>query len=409
LGTGGPATFSTRDATGTVVGSIGADGSASFESLSLQSDPVISGLPLIGKFNIGDIDTPNTGSEILENLPWGVRGYIARTDHTTGPYAANNEHRQLQLNWRVRPYRTYRITVTPGHYVVADGFQVNHYLRYVWEASGNDPDLDSTVFELWGHKPGAGEWGSAEHTFIYRSNNQNDVMRMLYSVNPTGAFNYVSGGSWRRIALTVEDIGPNISPDGYNRNGTGVPTSPPVKSTTTYQTSWEPSAYRSYYNGGSSIQASGYGATTLKQGLDPYWTSGGIQTSQFTFATTNTAIAGETGKTMAQAFSGATISKATVSVKMVYPSSGTKTVRAYWHTNKAVTATFVPTEANLLGEWSVTSGSRVTLTLNAAARTALANGTFGGIGFGPGGSASSKYSLGLSKDYKPSITVTYTR
>ena len=146
----------------------------------------------------------------------------------------------------------------------------------------------------------------------------------------------------------------------------------------------------------------------IKQGRDPYWTSGGLQTGLFGGFSGN-AIAGERTRTISSALSAADVTSGTIELYAEYvPGGGNAAVRLHWHTLSSVPSSYTMTTGHI-GDYSIAQGERRRIGLPADVLAAIKSGTFGGFGLNPRGSTSSTYAIGVGWSVKPTLRIRYER
>jgi hypothetical protein len=408
---GSPNVFANYAADGSAVSAISADGSITGLDLAIANDPVFMGQPLIGSLADFERDTSAESPALLDNLARGIVGWMVRPAQQNGPYAAGVEFRMAQVNFPVKPNRTYRITVKTGHITAGDANVLTHRLRYTW-GNTTDPDHQSPEFRKWGGRSSGIQWNSWTEPHYYNSGTTDNTMRLLYTITGASSFSYVN--DWSQIEMWVEDIGPEIQTTGYARGGSSAEDAGAggtVTPISTYTATWAGTGFKSYYNNGANQQAQGQGSTMLKQGRDPWWASGGLQTSLFWITGNSIAPAssGETGKSITGAVGSGTITKAVLTVKSSYAApTERKKIRLYWHGSTSAPATFNPS-TNFIGEYWINPGATLAINLPSSVFASIKSGALKGFGFSAAGNTNDDYLLGLSWSTKPTLKLTYKR
>lgn len=414
VGGGGANNFTTYDeTTGETLGSLGADGSASFTELAVQGDPQLAGTSLLGSFATDTAHGADSNLAYMDRLPRGIVGWHSGSPNDVGPYVAGVEYGFLQVNARIEAGRRYRVYVNAPHIGYGGTQSITHQLRS--SVGGSNPTLSSALMVQWGQNLTSGDWSRQDQEFYFNGASYTssiNTLRVLFSIRSGGAWSFVSGGTYRQIAISIEDVGPEVAPTGQLRfihNGGGTPPPDPEPNVlTTYNSGWNADWFRSFMSGGGSIQTQGNGAIMLKQGYDRYWSGGGLQTSLL--GITNGADAGDNvGQLLTTALSGATMLGGYLSVAGAYiPGGGTKRLRVYWHGNTSAPSSYNPS-SQYLGEVAIGATGRRKFYLPQAALDGLKNGSIRGFGFSSGGSTSASFALGVSWSTRPFINLTYRK
>ena len=399
-------TLTTLDpATGQVLAAIGADGSGSFQSLTVDSDPMVQGVPLVGAVSSRH-DSGNYATGLLDGLPWGRVGYAWRDGHSSPQ--PGGETGILEVRFMAQPGRTYRITAETGGLVANSSLYYGRIRRMIGSSAFSSLSFISAQTQ-WDSS------GGGQHSIVMTSTTEGPAdldadpvdTRLLLSVyNPTDV-QWTANPVARRAWIEVEDVGPRRGNTGFMRS-TAIsrtdnsappePTQPP--SVQSYTTKVAGTQMRSYYRGGGSIQTTGLGATMLKQGQDPSWPSGGLQASMWLID--KSALAGRT--------SGSTVTSATLNVRSAYASTGgSKRIRLYWHELTSLQSSFPSASLTLVGEYTIGEYARLSIALPASVRTAISQGRLGGFALGTAGSTFTRYALGLSWSDRPTLTVKYEK
>lgn len=400
VGGAGSNSFTTRDpVTGEALASIGADGSIVGQSFDVSTDPTVLGTPIIGSIATHH-DFGDFAESYIDGLPWGQVAFTQRNDHSVKH--SGGELGILELDFKAQPGRTYRISAETGG-LVGNGEVYRGIIRRVTAGSG---EFTNSSF-----KQAQTNWsGAGQHSLIIEGLTEGPAdltsdpyhYRLLLSVQNSSGIEWINDNWAKRAWMSVQDVGPRRGNTGTNRSvwlsrtDNTTPTEPAPVVVTKRTASWSGTYMRSYYSGG--IQQTGQGATMLKQGRDPYWTAGGLQSSMFLLNKSN----------ITSTLAGSSVNKATLTVRSAYSAGGTsRLIRLYWHGNTSLASSV--SSDNYIGEYWIGDGATLVINLPSAVRTALRAGSVGGFAFSPAGNNDKKYALGLSWSTRPKLTVEYTR
>jgi len=337
LGSATTNSLTIADATGVTRASITPDGDVAANTVTVADDVSIAGADLIGQ------RLPyagSSGASWLDTLPWGLAGasnmgatvagrsvtasasevvtplqvvtatvWPGRTYQVTMPFAyyADNLSSTTKAYMGVRAYSTVgsQAKPTPAD-PSASGGGVGYSIRV--HSAGGGPISDNLVFTV---TPNADAGGPVQMKVMVASSVKNATM----------AYSVPAGGSW---LLTVQDIGPYVPDTGYPVGGPSV---------SQFVSQWKASFSRSYDKNGADSYAD-YQQNILRHGGDALTHSA--------FVCNDGAISGEKGKTIAQALTGATVTKVEVGVASLYWASangGTLSLLPLGATSPAATDT----------------------------------------------------------------------
>ena len=313
LGSATTNSLAIADATGALRAAITPDGDIAANTVTVADDVSIAGADLIGQ------RLPyagSSGASWLDTLPWGLAGAsnmgstVANKSVTA---AASEVITPLQVVTATAwPGRTYQVMMPYAYYArsVQSGTTAHMGVRAYYTVGSQaaptpaDPGVgdrgvgysirahsvdagpigDSLVFTI---TPTIGAGGPVQMKVMVASSVKNATM--LYSVS--------SGSSW---LLTVQDIGPYVPDTGYPVGGAAV---------SQFVSTWRASTSRSYDKNGAGSSAD-YQQNILRHGGDSLTHSA--------FVCNDGAVSGEKGKTIAQALTGATVTKVEIGVQSLY-------------------------------------------------------------------------------------------
>lgn len=299
IGGSGVDTFWITDSSGERVAGFAEDGNVVGSSGAFANDISISGTPLLGTL-AGD-GSSSLDSGWLDQLPWGV---ISRQNFSAfqGPRDTAQEWGYASIGATMIPGRLYRLGATVQTRSGATGGVVRCRLRL--STDGTPVSITSPVetqFEV-----------SNPNTYVYHTAHlegfsgvasTSDVQMLVTYEGINGGVPRVSGAE-----LWIEDVGPSGSYGGGSYN-TGGQTSgggggeTPTPTVRTYTSTWRASDSGTYTGSGARRTASAASGDVI-QGYNSY---NGNQKGIWYFG--NSAVAGETSKTMGAALAGATVKK----------------------------------------------------------------------------------------------------
>ena len=402
VGRAGDNSFSVYEG-GEFLGGVGPDGSVKGTSVSSDTDLLIGGREMLGELLNAEIPSRSDSWALLDQLPRGVVAFGER-DMSGSNFTSPSHLGFLELSFDGQYDREYQIQVQP--YRASSGM----FQKIVVTYNGSTPAIDmggASGREVFiSHMPDGFGGGTFRVT-----PDQTGLVRVLIGVYK-GSAGLSFPNATGNVRMSILDIGSRVNDTGIARSSQVVPGSgssgndvAPKKS---YYSAWQPSWFRSFYNGGSTRQATGKGATMIKQGRDPYWTSGGLQTGLFGGFSGN-AIAGERTRTISSALSAADVTSGTIELYAEYvPGGGNAAVRLHWHTLSSVPSSYTMTTGHI-GDYSIAQGERRRIGLPADVLAAIKSGTFGGFGLNPRGSTSSTYAIGVGWSVKPTLRIRYER
>ena len=339
LGSAATNSLTIADSAGVTRASISPDGDLAANSVTVADDVSIAGADLIGQ------RLPyagSSGASWLDTLPWALAGisnlyktvagrsvtastsdiitplhvvtatvWPGRTYQVTMPYAyyANSISSSSQAYLGLRAYYTVgsQAKPTPADPPVSGG-GVGHSIRAYNASGGGGPISDSLVFTV---TPTIDDGGPVQMKIMIAS-----LVR-----NATMAYSLPSGASW---LLTVQDIGPAMPDTGYPVGGPTV---------SQFVSQWKASTSRSYDKNGADAVAD------WRQGILRH---GGDALTHSAFLCNDGAFSGEKGKTIAQALTGAMVTKVEIGVQSLYwanANGGTLTLLPFGSTSLPATDT----------------------------------------------------------------------
>lgn len=313
LGSAATNSLTIADSTGVTRASISPDGDIAANSVTVADDVSIAGADLIGQ------RLPyagSSGASWLDTLPWALAG-ISNMSNTVASRsvtaAASEIITPLQVvTATVWPGRTYQVTMPFAYYVrsVSSNAQA-HMGVCAWYTVGSQASPTPAA-------PSASGMGVAYSVRAYGADvgpvSDNLVFTITPSIdaggpvqmkvmiassvkNATMAYSVPSRSSW---LLAVQDIGPAVPDTGYPVGGAAV---------NQFVSQWKASSSRSYDKNGADSYAD------YQQGILRH---GGDALTHSAFVCNDGAFSGEKGKTIAQALTGATVTKVEVGVQSLY-------------------------------------------------------------------------------------------
>lgn len=318
LGSATTNSLAIADASGMTRASITPDGDMAATSVTVAGDVSIAGADLIGQRLAY---AGSSGASWLDTLPWGLAGAsnMGATVANKSVTAAASEiitplHVVTATAW---PGRTYQVTMPYAYYarsVQSDttahmGVRAYYTVGSQAAPTPADPSINDrgVGYSIHAHNVGAGPVGDSL-VFTVTPNVdaggpvQMKVMVASYVKGATMLYSIPAGGSW---LLTVQDIGPYVPDTGYPAGG---------KAVSQFVSTWRASTSRSFDKNGADSNAD------YQQGILRH---GGDSLTHSVFVCNDGAVSGEKGKTIAQALTGATVTKVEIGVQSLYWSNAT--------------------------------------------------------------------------------------
>lgn len=370
-------TFS--DASGEATGSIQGDGAIAGSSVSAGS------YNLDGRDVFGDLIEARGVGSVLDVIP---RGEVLRgeRDMTGLTLSGNNSvlFMEGQSNY-VKADRSYLVVIEP--FMVSNGDGV--FLDVKYTLNGNAPIHSSSGIGMLRSAGGGVIQGSLRFT-----PETDGFIRVGLQARTSGSNRVSFPSSFANVKFTMYDMGLATSGWGMPRNSYSGNLDQ-VGLTRTYHSAWTPTWYQVYRDG------SRYTWPRPLQGRDGAGRTYASQVGGYNTASSMGGLtAGEQGRTIAQALSGAELLDGTLTVTLrATPAADRGNVRAYYHTNNSAPSTFstsTPSSSTRLGSASgipIAAGSRAKFELSAACLAAISNGTFRGFSFHPSGSTQSYFGI----------------
>lgn len=313
LGSATTNSLAIADATGVTRASITPDGDVAATSVTVADDVSIAGSDLIGQRLTY---AGSSGASWLDTLPWALCGVSNMGSTVSGRTVTGSSSEVITplhvVTATVWPGRTYQVTMPYAYYArsVPSGTNAHMGVRaYCTVGSQAAPTpADPTVsgggvgYSIHAHSSDVGPIGD-NLTFAVLPNIdaggpvQMKVMIASSVKGATMAYTVPAGASW---LLTVQDTGPTVPNTGYPVGG---------KAVSQFVSQWKASVSRSYDKDGADCYAD------HQQGILRH---GGDALTHSVFACNDGAISGEKGKTIAQALTGATVTKVEVGVASLY-------------------------------------------------------------------------------------------
>jgi len=318
LGSAATNSLTIADSAGVTRASITPDGDVAANSVTVADDVSIAGADLIGQRLAY---AGSSGASWLDTLPWALAGISNMGKTVAGrsvTAAASEVVTPLQVvTATVWPGRTYQVTMPYAYYAggtsstalaymgvrayytvgsqaaptpadpVASGTGVGYSIRV--HSAGGGPISDNLVFTV---TPNVDAGGPVQMKVMVASSVKNATM----------AYSVPAAGSW---LLTVQDIGPSVPDTGYPAGG---------KAVSQFVSTWRASSSRSYDKNGADSYAD------YQQGILRH---GGDALTHSAFVCNDPAFFGEKGKTIAQALTGATVTKVEIGVASLYWANAT--------------------------------------------------------------------------------------
>lgn len=384
------------------------DGSATFNNLTIGSPDYIidsDGNAAVQTLSVEGIDSDGDGVadsgmtvygvEFLEYLNRLPRGNIARGNRTTAGASTNTTTTipYLQLDFTMEPGRLYRVHTSPfflaGGAVGDRTLAFLHYRINDGAAQVTDPYRSFARM----YQDIAGATGTVSLADNFGSANGGELS-VLVSYRAEVGTGFITAAAGYAFNLWADDIGLLTADTGIDRSNVAPPATKK-----NYVSTWTATNSNSYNADGSARTDT----ADLVQGYTSSYGHGN-QYAKAVFA--GNAVAGETTKTIAQALSGATITKVEVSLYMkwwYYINSGTVVIRP--HNSTALTSTTPSGSSISVASWGVNSSKWVNI-------TSIATSAIRGFSIGPGPSTSGTYygrADGHSQTHKPQIRISYTR
>ncbi|WBL18525.1 hypothetical protein [Citricoccus sp. NR2] len=365
------------DADGNSTGSITHDGQISGEVVSSREGYLLGGQDLLGDL----ADSRNDGA-VLDTLSRSEVSYGYRNMANLSLSSSNAVIFMEGEARHVAKGRSYLINIGP--------FSVNEDVSMFLDLKAT---LDGSAPVLASPTIGILRVSSRSFQGSIRYTPESDgILRVGLQLRRSGTgISFPS--SFAEVRMSIFDMGLASSGTGMPRNSySGNPDA--VGLTRDYHTSWTPTWYQTYQNGAQ------YTWPIPLQGRHPSGTIYSSQVGGYTSALSVGGVAaGENGRTIAQALSGAELITGTLTVTLrASPAASGGNIRPYWHTNNTSPATFnaAPPVANRVGPSAgipVSSGSRAMFNLPQACLDAIKNGTFRGFSFHPTGSQQPYFAL----------------
>ena len=320
LGSATTNSLTIADAAGVTRASISPDGDVAANSVTVADDVSIAGADLIGQ------RLPyagSSGASWLDTLPWALAGISNMGATVAGKSvtaAASEVLTPLQVvTATVWPGRTYQVTMPYAYYArsVPSGAQAYMGVRAYYTVGSQaapkpaDPSASGSGsgfgYSIRAHGVDVGPVSDQLTATITPSVDAGGPVQMKVMVassvkNATMAYSVPAGGSW---LLAVQDIGPAVPDTGYPVGGPTV---------SQFVTTWRASTSRSFDKNGADSNAD------YQQGILRH---GGDALTHSAFVCNDPAFFGEKGKTIAQALTGATVTKVEIGVQSLYWSNAT--------------------------------------------------------------------------------------
>ena len=313
LGSATTNSLAIADATGALRAAITPDGDIAANTVTVADDVSIAGADLIGQRLAY---AGSSGASWLDTLPWGLAGVgnlFSTVASRSVTAAASEIITPLQVvTATVWPRRTYQVTMPYAYYArsVQSGTTAHMGVRAYYTVGSQaaptpaDPVASGNGFgySIHAHNVDAGPVGDSL-VFTVTPNVdaggpvQMKVMVASFVKNATMMYSVPAGASW---LLTVQDIGPYVPDTGYPVGG---------KAVSQFVSTWRASTSRSYDKNGADSSAD------YQQGILRH---GGDALTHSVFICNDGAVSGEKGKTIAQALTGATVTKVEIGVQSLY-------------------------------------------------------------------------------------------
>lgn len=305
---------------------VSTDGDINAQTLDITADPTFRGRPLIGA-NL----TPAALSDAwMNDLPQGpvgfgnVRSLISGASWVGG---AGTYFPLAVVSFVMHPGRMYRVTM-PTRFdmtAVTTGARAGVAIKYTYAALGTEPaepttsstNVEDALF------PSNVNVAAVKKNLVFNWPSPFGAphnIKMLVCGWANGCT--VNTSNWNAFdwQIMVEDVGP--IPESTARLLSQTTTTPAVR---TYTTTWAATASASYRGDGSKNTGD-----ATKKILRHGWVDSALGDNRSAFAFTGNSIAGETGKTISAAITGATVAKVEVwinSLHWYYSNGGTATIR----------------------------------------------------------------------------------
>ena len=310
---------------------------------------------------------------------YGARDTVSSVTSSEIPY--------LALQFHVEEGRAYRIS-TNTVFCHSTTAGTRHAVRLRWAVSGNAGVTSTELASDRQTNAAAGTVVGLRAARVFQAYNTADISVLLTYAAETNAGSIYANAN-APIEITVEDIGPIQEDTGIDRSG-------PTTTSRTYTSVWNCNSSATYA-GTSTAKAT----SDAQQGVIGF----GVGDYHSTLLFTGGAISGEKGKTIAQATSGATISKVEVYLyaNHWYYQTGTSIIRTHSLTSQTGVA---PTGNSVRSAaWPRGWGRWVPITNIWTASTR-------GVWLGKTGTSDRTfygYFDGASSSRRPQIRMTYTR
>lgn len=315
LGSATTNSLTIADSAGVTRASISPDGDVAANSVTVADDVSIAGADLIGQ------RLPyagSSGASWLDTLPWalaGVSNLGSTVANKSVTAAASEVITPLQfVTATVWPGRTYQVTMPYAYYVNApsSGASVGLclYTAVGTQASPSPATPTTTSPTVYSVRPSTAAGGPVSDTLVATLTPQIEAggpvqMKILVASavkNATMAYSVPTTAAW---LLTVQDIGPYVPDTGYPVGSAAV---------SQFVSQWKASVSRSFDKAGADSNAD------YQQGILRH---GGDALTHSAFVCNDPAFFGEKGKTIAQALTGATVTKVEIGVQSLYWSNAT--------------------------------------------------------------------------------------
>ena len=318
LGSATSNSLAIADSAGVTRASISPDGDVAANSVTVADDVSIAGADLIGQ------RLPyagSSGASWLDTLPWALAG-ISNMGNTVASKSVTAAASEIitplhVVTAKVWPGRTYQVTMPYAYYVrsLTSSTQAHMGVR-AWCTVGSQAAPTPADPSASGNGVGysiraySAEAGSVTDNLVFTITPNVDAggpvqMKVMIASsvkNATMMYSVPAGGSW---LLTVQDIGPAVPDTGYSVGTAAV---------SQFVSQWKASVSRSYDKNGSDSNAD------YQQGILRH---GGDALTHSAFVCNDGAFSGEKGKTIAQALTGATVTKVEIGVQSLYWSNAT--------------------------------------------------------------------------------------
>lgn len=406
------------------LGTNGLDGLTFSDPLTGQTTVAFTpdGAGALQTLSVAGIDTDGDGAtdsgftvygreftEHIEDRTLGVRGSAFTADAANGVLASGITTRigLGEVSLVSDSTRAYLLVFDGLHFAATAG-PTRLLVSVRFTSDGSTPTISNgtIVGSKIGYLPTANEAYSVPAIIAQGGFSSVDgaLIRLLVTVerlSGTGtisALTYSAPDAYRApFRFFVADLGRDIL-DTYIPNNGGGTTAPPKK---TYTSTWSANLIGAYLGNGSRRTDT----TDLMQGYTDYYPAGGIQRSIAGF--TAGAVAGEVGKTVTAALTGATVTKVEIGLKCNHSHAvAGGLARIGYHGETAVPATVPAASWEAFSGAFFKRGETRWMTLPAATFASWQSGAYRGLTVGPGGDY---MRFDGSAGAKPGLRITYTR